>query len=37
VEEMVNMISSARTYQLNIEMMNATRLLMLRTLSMGKN
>ena len=36
VEEMVNMISASRSYQLNIEMMNATRLLMLRTLSMGK-
>jgi flagellar basal-body rod protein FlgC len=36
VEEMVNMISASRSYQLNIEMMNATRLLMLRTLNMGK-
>ncbi len=36
VEEMVNMISASRSYQLNIEMMNAARLLMLRTLSMGK-
>ncbi len=36
VEEMVNMVSASRSYQLNIEMMNATRLLMLRTLSMGK-
>jgi len=36
VEEMVNMISSARSYQMNIEVMNNTRMLMLRTLSMGK-
>ena len=36
VEEMVNMISASRSYQMNIEMMNASRLLMLRTLSMGK-
>jgi flagellar basal-body rod protein FlgC len=36
VEEMVNMISASRSYQLNVEVMNATRLLMLRTLNMGK-
>jgi len=36
VEEMVNMISASRSYQMNIELMNNTRLLMLRTLSMGK-
>ncbi len=35
-EEMVNMISASRSYQMNIEMMNATRLLMIRTLNMGK-
>ncbi|MGA0014422.1 MAG: flagellar basal body rod protein FlgC [Burkholderiaceae bacterium] len=37
VEEMVNMISAARSYQMNIEMMNTTRILMLRTLNLGKN
>lgn len=36
VEEMVNLISASRSYQLNIEVMNNSRLLMLRTLSMGK-
>ena len=36
VEEMVNMVSASRSYQMNIEMMNATRLLMIRTLNMGK-
>ena len=37
VEEMVNMISASRSYQMNIEMMNTTRILMLRTLNLGKN
>ena len=36
VEEMVNMISAARSYQMNLELMRKTRLLVTRTLSMGK-
>ena len=36
VEEMVNMISASRTYQMNLELMSNTRLLVTRTLSMGK-
>ena len=36
VEEMVNMISASRSYQMNIELMGNTRLLITRTLSMGK-
>jgi flagellar basal-body rod protein FlgC len=36
VEEMVNMISASRSYQMNIELMSNTRLLITRTLSMGK-
>jgi flagellar basal-body rod protein FlgC len=36
VEEMVNMISASRSYQMNIEAMNVTRSLMLKTLDLGK-
>ena len=36
VEEMVNMISASRSYQMNLELMSNTRLLVTRTLSMGK-
>ena len=36
VEEMVNLISASRSYQMNIELMSNTRLLITRTLSMGK-
>jgi flagellar basal-body rod protein FlgC len=36
VEEMVNMISASRSYQLNIEAMNVTRQLMLKTLDLGR-
>lgn len=36
VEEMVNMISASRSYQTNIEMMNTTRQLMLKTLDLGR-
>ena len=36
VEEMVNMISASRSYQMNIELMSNSRLLITRTLSMGK-
>ena len=35
-EEMVNMISAQRSYQMNIESMNVTRQLMLSTLDLGK-
>jgi flagellar basal-body rod protein FlgC len=36
VEQMVNMISAARSYQANVEVMNAARDLTLRTLAMGR-
>ena len=36
VEEMVNMISSSRSYQNNIEVMNTAQQLMLKTLAMGQ-
>lgn len=36
VEEMVNMISSARSYQSSIEVMNTAKDLALRTLTLGK-
>ena len=36
VEEMVNMISAQRSYQMNIEAMNVSRQLMLKTLDLGK-
>jgi flagellar basal-body rod protein FlgC len=36
VEEMVNMISASRSYQMNIEAMNISRQLMLKTLDLGK-
>jgi flagellar basal-body rod protein FlgC len=35
-EEMVNMISAQRSYQMNIEAMNVSRQLMLSTLNLGK-
>jgi flagellar basal-body rod protein FlgC len=35
-EQMVDMISASRAYQMNIEMMNITRQLMLKTLDLGK-
>ncbi len=37
VEEMVNMISTARSYQNMVEVMNTTKELMNRTLNMGNN
>lgn len=37
VEEMVNMISTARSYQNMVEVMNTTKDLMQRTLNMGNN
>ena len=36
VEEMVNMISASRAYQNNVELMNAAKQLMLRTLTLGQ-
>ena len=36
VEEMVNMISASRSYQMNVEAMNVSRQLMLKTLDLGK-
>lgn len=36
VEEMANMISAARAYQNNIEVMNTAKQLMIRTLSLGR-
>jgi flagellar basal-body rod protein FlgC len=36
VEEMVNMISASRSYQTNVEMMNTTKTLLLKTLSIGQ-
>ena len=35
VEEMVNMISASRSYQNNVEVMNTTKTLLLKTLQMG--
>ena len=35
VEEMVNMLSASRSYQNNVEVLNTSKELMLRTLSMG--
>jgi flagellar basal-body rod protein FlgC len=37
VEEMVNMISASRSYQNNIEVMNTTRNLLLKTLQIGQS
>jgi len=36
VEEIVNMISASRSYQSNVEMMNTTKTLLLKTLSLGQ-
>lgn len=36
VEEMVNMMSASRSYQNNIEILNTTKELLLRTLNMGR-
>jgi len=36
VEEMVNMISASRSYQSNVEMMNTTKTLLLKALSLGQ-
>lgn len=36
IEEMANMISASRTYQSNVEIINATKQMLLRTLSLGQ-
>lgn len=36
VEEMVNMMSAARSYQNNVEILNTTKELLLRTLNIGR-
>jgi len=36
VEELVNMISASRSYQMNIEAMNVSRQLILKTLDLGR-
>lgn len=36
VEEMTNMISASRAYQMNLDMMNTAKNLMLRTLALGQ-
>jgi len=36
VEEMANMMSAARSYQTNIEVMNASKQMLLRTLTLGQ-
>jgi len=36
VDEMVNMISAARSYQNNVEMMNTAKALLLKTLTIGQ-
>jgi flagellar basal-body rod protein FlgC len=36
VEEMVNMISASRSYQTNVETMNAAKTLLLKTLTLGQ-
>ena len=35
-EQMVDMVSASRAYQMNVELMNTTRQLMLKTLDLGK-
>ncbi len=37
VEEMVNMISASRSYQNNVEVMNTTKSLLMKTLQIGQN
>jgi flagellar basal-body rod protein FlgC len=36
VEEMVNMIGAARSYQNNVEVLNTAKTLMLKTLTLGQ-
>ena len=35
-EQMVDMVSASRAYQFNVEMMNTTKQLLLKTLDLGK-
>ena len=37
VNEMVNMIAASRSYQANVEVMNTSKTLMLKTLTIGEN
>src|SRR5574343_399517 len=37
VEEMVNMISASRSYQTNVETMNAAKAMLLKTLTIGQS
>lgn len=37
VHEMVNMISASRSYQANVEVMNTSKSMMLKTLTLGEN
>lgn len=37
VDEMVNMIAASRSYQANVEVMNTSKTLMLKTLTLGEN
>jgi len=37
VNEMVNMIAASRSYQANVEVMNTSKTLMLKTLTLGEN
>ena len=37
VEEMVNLMSSSRSYQSSVEAMNTAKELMMRTLNLGRN
>jgi flagellar basal-body rod protein FlgC len=36
VEEMANMMDASRTYETNIEVMNTTKQILLKTIQMGK-
>ena len=36
IEEMANMISASRSFEVNVEVLNTTKQLMLRTLSLGE-
>ena len=36
VEEMTNMISSSRSFQMNVDVMNAARTMMQRVMSLGQ-
>ncbi|MCU5788420.1 flagellar basal body rod protein FlgC, partial [Alloalcanivorax marinus] len=37
VHEMVNMISASRSYQANVEVLNTSKQLMMKTLTLGEN